>query len=253
LTAPDADAAVTLLKSALGHRLVIVIARCRIHYSGRAESTLPSGERLLVFKPDGTLLVHTQEKLKPVNWQPPGCAFQAGVAAACVVITATREKPKEIVRLDLEDVLSVQAVDLSDDGDLDLVGTEDDLQALLAKRPELIEPGFQFWVRERASGRGPVDLYGVDAKGRRVLVETKRRNAAVADVEQLRRYVERERKARGDVIVRGILVAPQVSETAKRYLNELDLECREIDWGKLQGTAKAVRRAGQTSLGKFDQ
>lgn len=231
--------------------MVSIVARCKIDYEGRAASALAEGERFLLFKPDGTLLVHTASKLKPVNWQPPGCAFQAEVENGVLVVTATREKPREVVRMELLDVHAIQSFDLADDEALDLFGSEDDLQAFLASKPELVEAGFSFWSRERDSQRGPMDLYGVDAKGRRVVVEVKRRPAAVAEVEQLRRYVEKERAARGDS-VRGILLAPRVSTAARKYLVDLKLEWREIDWDRERKAARALLAAGQATLGKWD-
>jgi RecB family endonuclease NucS len=192
--------------------------------------------------------VHTSTKLKPVNWQPPGCSFSASREGDALVITASREKPKETVRIALEAVHVVFSLGLDDGVELDLAGSEDDLQAFLAQRPQLVEPGFKFWRRERASGRGPMDLYGEDAQGRRVVVEVKRRAAGVKEADQLRRYVERERAARGDTPVRGILVAPKVSDTARKYLADLSLEYRELDWDKLRRSAADLLKAGQKSL-----
>jgi RecB family endonuclease NucS len=245
------EAAVEFLKNELGRRLVQVAARCAIDYQGRAASQLPSGNRLLLFKPDGTLLVHGPRKLKPVNWQPPGCTFSAAREDGKVVLTAAREKPKETVRIVLEEVHVVLSMGLDDGDDLDLQGSEDDLQAFLSLRPQLIEPGFIFWSRERASGRGPMDLYGEDAQGRRVVVEVKRRAAGVKEADQLRRYVERERAARGGTPVRGILVATQVSEKTRRYLADLDLEYRELDWDRLRKGAADLLKAGQKTLGDW--
>ncbi|HEX2022613.1 MAG TPA: endonuclease NucS [Candidatus Thermoplasmatota archaeon] len=247
----DPEAAVTFLRNELGRRLVQVAARCAIDYQGRAESRLPPGERLMLFKPDGTLLIHTASKLKPVNWQPPGCSFSAAREDGRIVLTACREKPKETVRITLEDVLFVASLDLDDGQTLELVGSEDDLQAFLARRPDLVEVGFSFWSRERASARGPMDLYGEDAKGNRVVVEVKRRAASVQDADQLRRYVEREKAAREGRGVRGILVAPSVSEKARRYLAEIGLEWREVDWEKLRAPAADLLRAGQRTLGDW--
>lgn len=244
-------AAVEFLRARLGTRLVQVAARCTIDYQGRAESRLPSGLRLVLFKPDGTLLVHTSTKLKPVNWQPPGCAFLAGVERGRLVLTAARDKPKEVVRIEVEDLLAVVGFDLDDEVGFELDGTEDDLQAFLALRPELVEPDFRFWSRERASGRGPMDLYGEDAQGRRVVVEVKRRAAGVKEADQLRRYVERERGARGDKGVRGILVAPAVSDKARKYLADLGLECRELDWERLRKPAAELLKGGQKTLGEW--
>jgi hypothetical protein len=205
----------------------------------------------LIFKPDGTLLVHTSAKLKPVNWQPPGCTFSAGREDGKIVLTAVREKPRETVRIVLEDVQMVVSLSLDDGEELDIAGTEDDLQAFLAQKPHLIEPGFKFWRRERASGRGPMDLYGEDAKGARVVVEVKRRAAGIKEADQLRRYVERERKARQGTHVRGILVAPAISEKARRYLGDMGLEFREIDWAKQRRSAADLLSASQRTLAEF--
>jgi hypothetical protein len=59
--------------------MVTVFGRCTVEYEGRAASTLGPGERLVMLKPDGTVLVHTDEGQKPVNWQPPGCTHEPSV------------------------------------------------------------------------------------------------------------------------------------------------------------------------------
>lgn len=247
---PAALAARDFLRESLATTLTQVVGRCVIEYEGRARSTLPPGDRVVMLKPDGTLLVHTAGKLKPVNWQPPGCVFGAAVENGLLVVTATRARPAETVRIAFESVAAVLACRLDDEAALSLEGSEEELQAALAKVPDVVEPGFTFWNRERDGGRGPMDLYGVDARGQRVVVEVKRRAATVADVEQLRRYVEREKGARG-TDVRGILMAPSVSPSAKRYLDDLRLECREIDVAKLLERARTARPAGQRTLGAF--
>jgi len=249
LESREPAAALEFFRAELGKRLVQVAARCSIEYHGRAQSTLPSGARLLLFKPDGTLLVHTSTKLKPVNWQPPGCSFSADVEHEAIVLVARRDKPvKETVRIALEEIQFAVSLDLDGEEGFDLAGSEDDMQAFLARQPQLIEPGFKFWARERASGRGPMDLYGEDALGRRVVIECKRRAAGVAEADQLRRYVERERGARQSTRVRGILVAPAISSKARKYLADLELEYIEVDWEKLRKPASELLKSGQRRL-----
>jgi endonuclease len=54
----------------LGVRLII--ARCEVRYSGRLEALLPEAVRLLVFKGDGSVLVHSDSGgYKPQNWMWP--------------------------------------------------------------------------------------------------------------------------------------------------------------------------------------
>ena len=53
--------------------MVTLVGECEVDYDGRATSHLPLGERLVILKSDGTLLVHRTEQHEPVNWQSPGC------------------------------------------------------------------------------------------------------------------------------------------------------------------------------------
>ncbi len=46
----------------------LVVARCEVHYSGRLTAVLPEAVRLLVFKADGSVLVHDDAGgYKPLN------------------------------------------------------------------------------------------------------------------------------------------------------------------------------------------
>jgi RecB family endonuclease NucS len=47
----------------------LVVARCEVVYTGRLTATLPDALRLLVFKADGSVLVHDDAGgYKPLNW-----------------------------------------------------------------------------------------------------------------------------------------------------------------------------------------
>lgn len=250
LSAPDADTALSFLRGELHRSLVQVVGLCEIAYQGRAQSALSLGERLILLKPDGTLLVHTASKIKPVNWQPPGAAFAADLDGGRVVLTSRRGAPEEVVRIALHDIAALMAFRLKDDEALALLGSELDLAKLVHKRPELVEPGFRVSAGERDNGRGPMDVVGFDARGTRVVVELKRKAAGLKEAEQLRRYVERERAAKGEV--RGILLAPAVSDQARKYLQELGCEVRLVDWEKVLPLMQRVLPAGQRSLASWN-
>ena len=68
---------IVAVKSGISHKKIVIIAgRCTVEYEGRASSSLGSGERLVILKPDGSALVHRPKDYSPVNWQPPGSLFQ---------------------------------------------------------------------------------------------------------------------------------------------------------------------------------
>lgn len=252
---PDPQAALAFFQSELAGlanregRLVQAVGDCQIHYQGRARSLLNRGERLLLLKPDGTFLVHTAEKAKPVNWQPPGASFSVAIEDGHVVLTSHRAKPEELVRVTFHAIRLLTAIPLHDRADLALLGSEDDLQRLLFAHPELVEPGFVPARRERDSDRGFYDLDGHDAKGARLIVEVKRGTAGVKEAQQLWRYVEDLR--RNDATVRGLLIAPSIAPKARNLLGDHALGWKELDWDTVLPQVEAMRRGGQASLAKF--
>jgi RecB family endonuclease NucS len=236
------------LASRRGH-LVQAVGDCNVHYQGRARSLLNRGERLLLLKPDGTFLIHTAEKAKPVNWQPPGASFAVSLEDGHVTLSSHRVKPEEMVKVTFHSITLLCSVPLRDSAELALLGSEDDLQKLLFEHPELVEPGFVPRRRERDTDRGFYDIDGDDAAGRRLIVEVKRTAAGVSEAQQLWRYVDDLR--RSNPTVRGILVAPSVAEKARGLLRDHGLEWRELDWAELMPKIESMRAGGQASLGRF--
>jgi endonuclease len=232
-------------------RTILVVGSCRIQYKGRAESVLGHGDRVVLVKGDGTLLVHNPSGVKPVNWQPAGAVFAVEMDGEKVVLTAQRRRPPEIVRIAFTEVRLLMASELRDEASFELSGSEGDLRDTLLKNPGLLEEGFRPWARERVSERGPMDLYGEDAMGRRVVVELKRTRAGIAEATQLWRYVEKERAKRG-VQVRGILAAPAFSKRCLLMLKEHDLEQRVVKWEQVRPAAQ-VAAAAQKTLGIFQK
>lgn len=252
---PDTEGALTFLRrevDALGEgrgRLVQAVASCQVRYHGRARSDLSRGTRLIILKPDGTLLVHTSSGAKPVNWQPAGASFDAAIVEGNVVLTARRAKPEELVEVTFHEIRLLMATPLVDEAQIALIGTEDDLQALLFARPELVEPGFVPRRRERDATTGYYDIDGHDAKGRRLIVEVKRGTAGLSEAQQLWRYVQQMRGADG--VCRGLLVAPKVAPKARALLESHALEWRELDWDVLLPKVERMRHAGQSALTRF--
>ena len=226
LTAPTASAAAEFLAGALDRgALVTVFGRCTVEYEGRAASTLGPGDRHLMLKPDGSVLVHTEEGQQPVNWQPPGCTHEVSVAGGRLRLRSERTTPREELLVEFESVGHAAAFDARDEGEFDLWGTEADLRERILDDPELVEPGFTPLATERDTAAGAVDVYGEDERGRTVVLELKRRRVGPDAVGQLSRYVEAlRRELHADTQVRGILVAPSVTDRARRLLAEQGLE-----------------------------
>ncbi|MFC6769839.1 endonuclease NucS [Natrinema soli] len=205
--------------------IVTVYGRCTVDYDGRATSYLEAGDRHVMLKPDGAALVHTDEGQQPVNWQPPGCNHDAFCEDGALVLESLRPTPDERLCVRFQEILQVSAFSGSDENELALVGTEEDLRQRILEDPELLETGFTPLATERDTPAGAVDIYGEDSTGRAVVVELKRRRVGPDAVSQLRRYVDAlERDLHADAAVRGILVAPSVTDRAERLLSDHGLE-----------------------------
>lgn len=205
--------------------LVSIFGRCTVEYDGRAASTLDSGDRLLLLKPDGSALVHTDEKRTPINWQPPGCEHHASVRDGRLRVRSVRSTPSETLDVRFSSVEQFCAYNITGGRDVDVVGSEEDLKRHIVENPDCIEDGFEPIETERETTAGAIDVFGRDVDGRPVVLELKRRRVGPDAAGQLQRYVEAVEAEHPDgTSVRGILVAPSVTDATKDVLDRNDAE-----------------------------
>ena len=205
--------------------MITIVGHCEVEYDGRASSYLAPGDCLVILKPDGTLLVHTDSQHEPVNWQPPGCTHRVSLENEHLCVQSLRSSPAEQVEITFESIDQLSTFELTDESTLILEGTEEDLRQRIFAEPDLVEPGFRPLMRERETLAGPVDIYGKDREGRPVIVELKRRRVGSDAVGQLKRYVAAvSRDLPVGTTPRGILIAPSVTERAERLLDSEGLE-----------------------------
>ena len=229
LTEPTLAEAATLIEKAFVQRRTLIVAgACQVTYAGRANSTLELGERILIIKADGSLLVHRPVGYEPVNWQPAGSIFHVQVKNDELEVHGVRQKPRETVRVIFDSVYMVSALNLSDSGDFLLHASENDMHRAILLKPELLEAGFKPISWEKKVEPGFVDIYGEDKNGKLVIVEVKRKPASKEAALQLAKYVE-PIKAKVNREVRGVLVAPSLGKDVERMLVTLGLEYKALD------------------------
>ena len=209
----------------------ILVARCEIAYHGRAVTRLGAGDRLIVFKEDGSLCVHADRGFKPLNYM----AGPTTVSEDGDVIRVYRPASDETLVIVVQQVLEDSTFDLDDDASLERDGAERQMHMLLERAPETIEAGLIVLERERSTDTGPIDLFCRDAEGRTVVVEVKRVRAVAAHVEQLQRYCERVDLDPAHKPCRGILVAPAIAPQARVMCEARGFGYVEIDYDVLKG------------------
>ena len=221
------DAADIIKQGISRHRTVVIAGKCIVDYDGRASSKLEIGERLVIFKPDGSALVHRPKDYSPVNWQPSGSIFSTKLGKDELVIRVFRRKEKESMVICFTELQMVSVMDLIDNGEFTLYASEKEMQEAILFKPALLESGFRPMSKEMAVDPGFIDIIGYDVNGILTVVEIKRVKANKKAVEQLKKYM--------DVIdldenrlVRAILVAPEITDNGLELLLELGYEFKAL-------------------------
>ena len=227
---PSLVEAVGIIREALSkHIAVFVSGRCRVEYEGRAASTLDLGERMIIIKSDGSVLVHRPVGYEPVNWQPPKCLFQTELTGdGDLKIKAVRRRPRESISIFFDKVYLVAVLDLVDSGEFALHASESQMKEAILIKPNLVEKGFRPISHEKDLGEsGFIDVFGEDAEGKFLVVEIKRNPIGKDAVLQLNRYVESVR-SKVNRHVRGIVVGPELRKGVQPLLVKLKLEYRQL-------------------------
>jgi endonuclease len=228
LDSPTLEEAYGFVKSGISHKKNVIIAgRCMVEYEGRASSSLGPGERLVIFKPDGSALVHRPREYSPVNWQPPGSLFHTKLKKEGLTIRVFRQKDHEVMEITFTALKMVSILVLKDAGEFTLYASESDMQEAILLQPSLLEDGFRPITSERPVDPGFIDILGVDKNNVLTVVELKRVKATRKAVLQLKKYMDvinmdENRK------VRAILVAPALAEGAIEVLASLGYEFKAL-------------------------
>jgi len=245
---PSAEEVAEFIRDAVSERkVVVVVGNCWVDYRGRASSRLEPGERIVVIKEDGSVLVHRPVGYEPVNWQPAGCLFQTRVVNDVLHVRAIRRKPSESVRISFDHVYLLSAMSLVDRGEFSLYASEEDMQKAILLEPSILEPDLNLITYEKKVEPGFVDVYGIDRNGKLVVVELKRKTAGRDAALQLAKYVDYV-KTVANREVRGVLVAPRLAKGVQRLLATLGLEFKALDPKKCMDV---LRRSETRKLAEF--
>jgi endonuclease len=208
----------------------LVIAKCSVDYVGRLTAHLPSAQRLILVKADGSVSIHADDRAyKPLNWMSPPCMLQEAPG----VWTVTNKAGEQLV-LTIEEVLHDSSHELGVDPGLVKDGVEAHLQVLLAEHPEALGTGMTLVRREFPTAIGPVDLMCRDVIGQSVAVEIKRRGD-IDGVEQLTRYLELLNRDPLLAPVKGIFAAQEIKPQARVLATDRGIHCITVDYNALRG------------------
>ncbi len=220
---------VPLIRDAINRNETCVIGcYCTVEYSGRVESFLEYGDRLIIIKSDNVLIVHQPQGNAPVNYMKPETTITPVFEKGNLVIKAQNIHKKEHLFVSIEKLHFFNSHKLEDGQSILVQGTERDMSDMLYNNPHLVETGFTPVSREEQTKYGFIDVFGYDKSGVLTIVECKRTNADLGAVTQLRRYVEKVKSSKGIPHVRGIIAAPKISGNALKMLEDWGFSFKEV-------------------------
>jgi len=211
----------------------LVVARCEVRYTGRLNAFLPESTRLLIFKADGSVLVHADAGgYKPLNWMTPPTVVEHD--GERIVVRKRAGRSEDRLEILLAEVLADVEHEMGEAAGLEKDGVERDLQEALAAQPEWVEEGLRLVRREWPTDVGPVDLMCRDISDGWVAVEIKRVGTIEA-VEQLSRYLDFIRADPAKATCRGMLVAQTLKPQAVTLAESRGLRCVAVDLALVRG------------------
>jgi len=201
---------------------VVFSCKCSIRYSGRAESFLDIGDRIIIIKSDNALLVHQPSGNAPINYMKPETSHKLSLEVNKLILRSRNLSLKEQMDINIERIYFFNSHKLEDGQSIIVSGTEDDMSRMIYENPSLVEEGLKPVSQEEQTKYGFIDVLCIDKNNILTIIECKRHNADLGAVTQLRRYVEKLMVSKGISKVRGILAAPKITSNAEKML---------IDWG----------------------
>jgi endonuclease len=183
----------------------LVIAQCTVDYVGRLTAHLSSARRLLLFKADGSVSVHADDRAyKPLNWMSPPCWLTEEVSDQAPV-WVVENKAGEQLRITVEEIEHDSSHDLGVDPGLVKDGVEAHLQALLAEHVQLLGDGYTLVRREYMTAI------------------------------QLTRYLELLNRDSVLAPVQGVFAAQQIKPQARTLATDRGIRCVTLDYDKMRG------------------
>ena len=219
----------------------LLVATCTVDYVGRLTAHLPEAIRLILFKADGSVSIHADDRAyKPLNWMSPPC-FTTEVNETDKKIITVENKAGERLVITVSQVIHNSTHELGIDPGLVKDGVEAHLQELLAEHVETFGKKWQLVRREYPTAIGPVDLLCKDEFGKTVAVEIKRRGD-IDGVEQLTRYLELLNRDGLIAPVSGVFAAQEIKPQAKVLAEDRGIRCVVVDYDALRGLDRKDER-----------
>ena len=219
-------------------KFITMLASCSIEYWGRSRSVVGKGDRMIMIKPDTTLIVHSPGGFKPLNWMSSPTDSTVEVVEGGFLLHSQRtRKPFEEIKITVWDVFDYMSYEgLVDKKSISITHNELNMRNYLASHPREVDAGFRLKSVEYRSPVGFFDLYGKIGDSYCV-VELKSERAGLPAALQVIRYKQwLSSHLKRDVL--GFLMAPSITPNALGLVKKEGVEFRKFNIRKIKRVAK---------------
>jgi len=196
---------------------IVLIADCTVTYNGRAKSELERGTYLIIYKNDGSLAIHGQNKIMPLNY------ISNNSILTTENNTYTWKRKQEQIIIKVFNEYTKYPIELSPHTPK-ITNTEKDLADKIVKNWDNLVKHQGSIEREKPTPHGPIDIYSHSKDGH-IIIEVKRKNATLKDITQVLRYRE---TFTGNSHC--YIAAPKISAKALIYANKHEVKFLEVNF-----------------------
>jgi RecB family endonuclease NucS len=184
----------------------VLYAKCNVEYTGRAKSNSSIGNRLIIYKPDNTLLIHNSSGIPPLNYNRSKIEINNNIIIS---------KGKELIKITILEIFNKIELNEWSTDKIKIEGSEIDYQNYIENNIEkILKIKITKTIREFDTGTGKVDICAIDENNTYHIIEVKRKRISINNIYQLYRY-----SSNLSVIHKSYLAAPSINN---KLLNELE-------------------------------
>jgi len=196
----------------------VLYAKSEIKYDGRATSILDIGNYLIIYKDDGSILIHGGNKIQPKNYQ--GSKSKIHISDNKIIST----RKSETITIIIHNIINVFYPEEWSHKGIKITKTEKDLVDKIIKNIDnLLDRNIDSVETEYPTDAGPIDIIAWDYYGMAHVIEVKRGKANINACSQVRRYVEYIDNGKT------YIASPKISKNALNYCKKHGIKWLEID------------------------
>jgi RecB family endonuclease NucS len=196
-------------------------ADCIVEYDGRAKSELIRGNYILLHKSDGTLIIHGNSLVTPLNYQSCKAVMRK---EGNILIS---ERKGETIKVTIYGIIDYHELNEWSNNKICIEKTEDDLRNKFLSKMNDYFHNVSEVHKEYGTPYGPIDAM-IISDGVHCIIEVKRKKITINHCTQLEKYIKYFQEIKQ--LYSGYIVGPDITKNAVNYAEKNDITIILMDF-----------------------